>query len=249
MENTSTTPRLVHIAVRSKNPARLAGFYKDTFDMKIVLRGRGAVDLWDGNLFLAINPPSPKGDTGLEHFGFVVKNAGSMTDRLKNDGASKVEARPPGRSFTDWRVHDPEGNPIDLSERGYNTIPPEQLQSAAKELGETNIKRLAIITDNPSKLAAFYKSSFGMTVSYETPDQVMVTDGEVELVLLSRKHASKEGIHCFGFCVTDKEKVSEGLKKLGISMFPVPNWKSENQQQYFLNDPDGNLITFWEGNQ
>ena len=59
MENTSTTPRLVHIAVRSKNPARLAGFYKDTFDMKIVLRGRGAVDLWDGNLFLAINPPSP----------------------------------------------------------------------------------------------------------------------------------------------------------------------------------------------
>jgi hypothetical protein len=27
-----------------------------------------------------------------------------------------------------WRVHDPEGNPIDLSARGYNTIPVERLQ-------------------------------------------------------------------------------------------------------------------------
>ena len=244
MENNSTKASLVHIAVRAENPSRLAEFYKGTFDMKIVLRGRGAVDLWDGRIFLALNPPSPTGKTGLEHFGFLVKDVDFIKERLKNNGASSVKARPAGRSFTDWRVHDPEGNAIDLSGRGYNTIPAETLQETAKG-STTNIKRLAIVSNDPSKLAAFYKNSFGMEISSQTPDMVALTDGEVELILLGRKHSSQEGILCFGFSVNDTEKISAELKEIGISVSPEPDWKSETQQQFSLRDPDGNLLTFW----
>ncbi len=56
MENNSTKASLVHIAVRAENPSRLAEFYKGTFDMKIVLRGRGAVDL----LGRGSNQPNPQ---------------------------------------------------------------------------------------------------------------------------------------------------------------------------------------------
>ncbi len=125
--------KLVHIAVRSGEPRSLAEFYKRAFGLKEVLSNRRAVDLWDGHLFLAINPPSATGPMGLNHFGFVVDDVESLRPVLSRAGASKVEARPAGRSFTDWRVHDPEGNPIDLSGRGYNTIPAERLQNGTDD--------------------------------------------------------------------------------------------------------------------
>ena len=92
--------KLVHIAVRSEEPCSLADFYKSTFGLKEVLSNRRAVDLWDGYLFLAINPPSANGPMGLNHFGFVVNDVDSLRPVLSRAGASKIEARPAGRSFT-----------------------------------------------------------------------------------------------------------------------------------------------------
>ncbi|HEY1373003.1 MAG TPA: VOC family protein, partial [Candidatus Binatia bacterium] len=177
--------KLVHIAVRSAEPRTLADFYKRAFGLREVLSNRKAVDLWDGYLFLAINPPTANGRMGLNHFGFLVENVDALRPVLERAGASRVDARPAGRSFTDWRVHDPEGNPIDLSSRGYDTIPAERLEKASGDGAMNELRRLVVLTENPERLAEFYKEVFGLAAKNFTGG-VVLTDGVMRLVLLKR---------------------------------------------------------------
>lgn len=121
-----------------------------------MLSNRRAVDLWDGYLFLAINPPAANGPMELNHFGFVVDDVESLRPVLSRAGASKVEARPAGRSFTDWRVHDPEGNPIDLSARGYNTIPADRLQNGTNDRAMNELRWLVILRDPEENLVTLF---------------------------------------------------------------------------------------------
>jgi catechol-2,3-dioxygenase len=235
--------RLVHIALRSDDPRQLADFYKRTFGVKEVLSNRRAVDLWDGYLFLAINPPSATGPKGLNHFGFLVDDVDSLRPILEQAGASRIEARPAGRSFTDWRVHDPEGNPIDLSARGYNTIPAEALEKITQnEMCE--VRRLVVLSANTSELANFYKAVFGMEPTQQSANKVVLTDGVMQLVILNLNPNPVNGLYCYGLAAngTWGEKLSQ-LKNAGISVMSEPDWVKEGKQQLHLRDPEGNLVT------
>src|SRR5262249_16188155 len=172
--------KLVHIAVRSGEPRLLADFYKRAFGLREVLSNRRAVDLWDGYLFLAINPPSANGPMGLNHFGFLVDNVDALRPVLERAGASQVNARPAASSFTDWRVHDPEGNPIDLSTRGYDTIPAERLEKPSADGAMNAVRRLVILTKKPEHLAEFYMDVFGLAAR-NFSDGVVLTDGVMQL--------------------------------------------------------------------
>ena len=245
-DKASSLPRLVHIAVRTKNLASLAEFYKDVFEMKVVRQGHGAIDLWDGNVFLAINPESKSGEKGLDHFGFLIGDLSVAKERLKEAGQmSEVAARPAGRSFTDWRIHDLEGNPIDLSERGYNTIPSDRLQKIGNG-SAPQIHHLAIFSDKPSLLTEFYKTAFGMEVSSQSEKAIILTDGKVHLVLLSREPESKSGLYCFGFHVSDGKGVFQRLRDTGIAISAEPDWEDTKKNHFRLLDPAGNIVTVSE---
>ena len=60
-----------------------------------------------------------------------------------------------------WRVDDSEGNPIDLSAGGYNTIYAERLQGGGDD-GSMNAVRLVILSGNPQELARWYITVFGL---------------------------------------------------------------------------------------
>ena len=245
-DKASSLPRLVHIAVRTKNLPTLAEFYKDVFEMKVVREGHGAIDLWDGNVFLAINPESRSGEKGLDHFGFLIDDLGIAKERLKEAGQmSEVTARPAGRSFADWRIHDLEGNPIDLSDRGYNTVPSDRLQKIGNG-SAPQIHHLAIYSDQPSLLTEFYKTAFGMEVSNQSEKAIILTDGKVRLVLLSRQPESKRGLYCFGFQVSDGKGVFQRLRETRINISPEPDWEDTRKNQFRLLDPAGNLVTVSE---
>jgi catechol 2,3-dioxygenase-like lactoylglutathione lyase family enzyme len=236
--------KLVHIAVRSGEPRSLADFYKRAFGLKEVLSNRRAVDLWDGYLFLAINPPSANGPMGLNHFGFVVDNVDFMRPVLSRAGASKVEARPAGRSFTDWRVHDPEGNPIDLSARGYNTIPAERLQNDLHNGAMSEVRRLVILSQDPQELARFYTGVFGMEAVKTAAHKVVLTDGVMQLVLLNLDPNPASGLYCYG--LAGNENCAETLRRLEDSRLAVswgPDWVDEGKRQMHLRDPEENLVT------
>ena len=237
-------PQLVHIAVRSEDPRSLADFYMRSFGVKEVLSNRRAVDLWDGYLFLAINPPSATGPKGLNHFGFVVQDVDSLRPILSAAGASKIEARPAGRSFTDWRVHDPEGNPIDLSARGYNTIPSDRLQTDIKDGAMCRLRRLVLLSEHPSELARFYKTVFGMHALLDSANKAILTDGVMHLVILNLHPNPMIGLYCYG--LEANGDWSEALRRIqdqGISVSSEPDWVNDDKKQFQLHDPEGNLVT------
>jgi catechol 2,3-dioxygenase-like lactoylglutathione lyase family enzyme len=94
-------PRIRHIALTTKEPGKVAAFYKEAFGMQEIRRApNGAVFLTDGYLNLAIlnwkteksadvgaNGPNY---SGIHHFGFEVEDL--------EDAAAKLErARPATR--------------------------------------------------------------------------------------------------------------------------------------------------------
>ena len=125
MNQQPTSRRIIHVALFTRNPQDLAPFYRDAFGMKIVHVG-GAVQLWDGHILLALNPWRGVGEEklridevgepqakGFDHFGFKIENLEETKGLLKEAGSdAEVMKRPVGRTFTEWRAHDLEGNRI-----------------------------------------------------------------------------------------------------------------------------------------
>jgi catechol-2,3-dioxygenase len=68
-------PKIRHLAIICMDPEKLAKFYSEVFEMKIVARnGRNNVFLTDGYMNLALLSQKAEGkQNGLNHFGFHVE--------------------------------------------------------------------------------------------------------------------------------------------------------------------------------
>jgi catechol 2,3-dioxygenase-like lactoylglutathione lyase family enzyme len=108
--------RIRHIAVVTSNQEKLGNFYKTAFGMKEVKGIGSALYLSDGymNLALIKKTPELKVDEGLYHFGFEVDDVEPLKDIFKEVGASSEVQRRPTDRDAEFRVYDPDGNPIDL---------------------------------------------------------------------------------------------------------------------------------------
>ena len=108
--------RIRHIAVVNSNQEKLGNFYKTAFGMKEVKGIGSALYLSDGymNLALIKKTPELKVDEGLYHFGFEVDDVEPLKDIFKQVGASSEVQRRPKDRDAEFRVYDPDGNPIDL---------------------------------------------------------------------------------------------------------------------------------------
>lgn len=115
MDARSTAPRIIHVALFTRNPKELAPFYRDAFGMEIV-HARNAVQLWDGHILLALNPWRGIGDEklridevgepqakGFDHFGFQIEDVEEAKQRLRRSrrrsrspNARPVEPSPNG---------------------------------------------------------------------------------------------------------------------------------------------------------
>ena len=118
--------RIRHLAILTEDVDRLVTFYANAFGLKIVEGVGTATYLTDGHINLAIIPIGPEREIegnhlkeGINHFGFEVDNVAEMVPVCDKWGAAKrVEKRPPNRE-AEFRVLDPDGNPIDLSAHGW----------------------------------------------------------------------------------------------------------------------------------
>jgi|SRR5689334_12364631 catechol 2,3-dioxygenase-like lactoylglutathione lyase family enzyme len=116
-------PAIRHIAIYAKDPPALAEFYKTTFGMKEVKRRSeeegGSIFVSDGYVNLAILQTHGQPE-GLYHFGFQVEDAMAIGRRAREAGAShQMSPRPTGR-YAEYRLHDPVGSQIDISEHGWD---------------------------------------------------------------------------------------------------------------------------------
>lgn len=118
--------RIRHIAILTEDVDKLVKFYTTAFGLKIVHGVGTATYLSDGHINLAIIPIGPEREiegpqlqTGINHFGFEVGDVDAMRRACDEmNAASGIAKRPPNRE-AEYRVHDPDGNPIDLSKHGW----------------------------------------------------------------------------------------------------------------------------------
>jgi catechol 2,3-dioxygenase-like lactoylglutathione lyase family enzyme len=111
--------RIRHLAIVTENRERLVNFYTNAFGMKVVDGVGPAIYLSDGYLNVAIIQKRPQYKVGLYHFGIEVDDVEALKPICKELGAaSEIQKRPPNRE-AEYRVHDPDGNPIDLSQHGW----------------------------------------------------------------------------------------------------------------------------------
>lgn len=110
-----------HIALYTPNPQRLSDFYCAVLDMKEVERtDRSSIFVSDGYFNLALLYQRTEEPMGLNHFGFHVKSNEEMQSRAEKAGVRRGAKRPERIPFAEYRVHDPEGNGIDISQKGWH---------------------------------------------------------------------------------------------------------------------------------
>jgi catechol 2,3-dioxygenase-like lactoylglutathione lyase family enzyme len=112
--------KIKHLALICMDPDKMAQFYCEVFDMKVMVRRLGAVHLSDGYMNLALLPQRAEGKAqGLNHFGFQVDDRDVIDERLKKWNVVGPVARPENRTYAETRGTDPEGNNFDLSVGGF----------------------------------------------------------------------------------------------------------------------------------
>ncbi len=116
------------------------------------------------------------------------------------------------------------------------------------------IRHIAIFSDNPAKLAQFYVDVYGLKITGESQGDVWITDGYMDIALISRKteKSPKPGIHHFGFTLDADEKdiVYDKMKKLNL-----PPWDPRVENPTIVRpfvedagrDPDGNRFDLSTG--
>jgi len=111
-------PRIRHIAILTKDTAKLAEFYRASFGLKEVARSgeeQNAIYLSDGHINLAILPARNRRE-GIYHFGIEVEDVQGAVQTALAAGATggKAELPKDGR-FAETFVLDPVGTRVDLS--------------------------------------------------------------------------------------------------------------------------------------
>jgi catechol 2,3-dioxygenase-like lactoylglutathione lyase family enzyme len=107
-----------HLAIRSKNPEKLAQYYERVFGWsRLETWPSGAVHLSDGRINIAILPLNGN-PGGLHHFGVHIDDLDEIGQRLESLD-ERLPPAPEGRPLAETRLSDLDGNQIDLSLKGY----------------------------------------------------------------------------------------------------------------------------------
>lgn len=111
-----------HIALYTSDPKRLSNFYNAAFGMKEVAQtDRSSIFVSDGYFNLALLYQRVREEkNGFNHFGFHVNDLEEIRHRAEKAGTRRGAARPSRIPFAEVRIHDPEGNGVDISVKGWD---------------------------------------------------------------------------------------------------------------------------------
>ncbi len=215
-----------HIAIFSEDPTKLSKFYADVFGTKTTgVDDLGNAWVTDGYMDIALlrrrNEKAPP--KGIHHWGFTIdpSEKEAIYAKMKTYGVEPyspyVDAPEAHRPYAEDAVKDPDGNRFDVS-TGMKDVRGAHGQTELK--GEVpKIRHIAIFSENPAKLSKFYADCFGLKITGESQGDVWVTDGYVDVALISRKRpTAPRGIHHWGFTLDadDKPRVYKELIAHGL---------------------------------
>ncbi len=221
--------KIRHIAIFSDDTEKLAGFYGDVFNLTLTgIGGTGSAWVTDGYLDVALlkrrGANAPK--AGIHHWGFTAEpgERDGILARMKKFGIEPyspyVDAPEAPRPYAEDAVKDPDGNRFDLS-TGMKPLVAGKGFTPRATAASPKIRHIAIFSDDPSRLADFYSTCFGLKITGKSKSGAMwVTDGYMDVALLVRRSAKAppRGIHHWGFTLApeDKAGIYRKLTALGL---------------------------------
>jgi catechol 2,3-dioxygenase-like lactoylglutathione lyase family enzyme len=111
------------------------------------------------------------------------------------------------------------------------------------------IRHIALLAQEPAKLAEFYKNSFGfkeVARSGESGEAIYVSDGHINLALLPARNRS-EGIFHFGIEVDDVASAVEKALSVGGRGGKTQLPKDGRFAETFVVDPVGTRVDISRG--
>jgi catechol 2,3-dioxygenase-like lactoylglutathione lyase family enzyme len=111
------------------------------------------------------------------------------------------------------------------------------------------IRHIAILASDPTKLAEFYKTSFGfkeVARSGDTGEAIYVSDGNINLALLPARNR-REGIYHFGIEVDDVKGAVQSAIAAGASGGKAELPRDGRFAETFVLDPVGTRVDISTG--
>ncbi len=110
------------------------------------------------------------------------------------------------------------------------------------------IRHIAIYTDSPDEVAAFYCKAFDLKEVERSPrGAIYLSDGYINVALLvPRSDSTSKGIHHFGLHVDSVEATQKWLKKIKPDIEIQPPLPGVALAEYKIKDPEGNNFYIYE---
>ena len=250
-------PTIRHMAMCTENNRRLARFYRLIFGMDEVWNYEQnspyAFYVSDGYFNLNClqihrTMAEQKRDIGINHYGFKVESIKEIGAKLGHlDPPIKFADRPKDGRYTEIRIKDPDGNGVDIAEKGWG---------AEEETRNPGVRHVGIRTADPERLADFYKFVFAMKEVGRSETAagaaIYLSDGTINLGLTKGNAAFGAGIQVLGFQVPSLREVEQQIKKrLGLTYPGEPTLEMLQPADgpyrvTRLKDPDGKHLDLSE---
>ena len=156
----------------------------------------------------------------------------------------KLVASPQDGRYEEWRITDPDGTIFEIAEGGWEAGGPERLPA---------IRYVGIRSEDPERLASFYKSALPIREVNRVTDPtgearaIFLSAGKTALGLLKKTSASKNGFERVGFQVGSIDEIKKRLHNAPPYLYPgepeitvmgVPS--GDPGKSLYFKDPDGN---------
>ncbi len=262
--------RLNYLAIMCDDPERMTGWYQRWFGMEEFNRApQGTIYITDGHFSVGLlkrgsAPGEEDQERGVHHFGFQIDDAMDIERNLEDfDPSLRIERRPSEDPYAQYRLRDPEGIVVDLSERGYG-VNGQQTVPGIRHLATFNV-------DQPRK-HAFYLQVLGMRDVTRTDEEIdqhlrmtlgevpsdfkpvtlpapFAGDGFVNLAILknqsptdARSRGRTSWFDHFGMLVPDPLGLLTQIRAAEPTDEPMDVRPPERQVEYGVTDPEGNRL-------
>jgi catechol 2,3-dioxygenase-like lactoylglutathione lyase family enzyme len=243
--------RISYLALLCAEPAELAGFYRGSFGLDELGRSQqGDVTLTDGGFNLTLFKErlqlhEPRMERGLHHLGVAVDSLDETIARYRAFNPRGVVRPETGDlQHGEVRIHDPECNPVSLSQRRFG------LGDASSRV--PRIAHIALNALDTELVLAFYREVFGFRELFEAHRESMkrpgyrnkhVGDGHTNVAIQAFYndevgHEARFGIAHFGFLVRDSKAMADAVGAAGATFKARPAHRTQSEIR--MRDLEGN---------
>lgn len=239
-----------YIAYLSRNPEELAKFYHRFLQTRELGRSpAGDISITDGFFNLALFKKraalgEPRMEEGLNHIGVDVESIEEVKERyLRMFPRGAVVPESGGLHRGILRIHDPDGNPVSLSEKSFGVTEERKIPG---------VRHIAYNAMDPEGMREFYSEVFGFVevpsgLEYRKAGKLnrFVGDGFTNLAIhpfynpTSIGHEMKFGINHIGFLVNDLKTTMEALRS-AVKIQKRPD--DRPYAEFRITDPEGNRL-------